>query len=147
MRPARLCRLRRLSARSLALCWRCVEHMSAQPQSCKTPTADWLNFSVFAVGRCGRIRICPRTSTGKVRRAAVREWLASRTENGRSTSVASTDWMLALIARITGEGLPHDADTHGSNQDLRLAEDLRLDSLGRVQLFDALEQTVGEGAR
>lgn len=87
----------------------------------------------------------PRTSTGKVRRAAVREWLAGRTENGRSTSVASTDWMLVLIARITGEGVPHDADAHGPNHDLRLAEDLRLDSLGRVQLFDALEQTVGAG--
>jgi long-chain acyl-CoA synthetase len=83
----------------------------------------------------------PRTSTGKVRRAAVREWLASRMENGRSTSVASTDWLLALIARITGEGLPHDADV----RDLRLGEDLRLDSLGRVQLFDALEQAVGVG--
>jgi long-chain acyl-CoA synthetase len=87
----------------------------------------------------------PRTSTGKVRRAAVREWLASQAESGRSTSVASSDWILALIAHITGEGLPHDTDVDDSNHDLRLAEDLRLDSLGRVQLFDALEQWLGEG--
>jgi len=83
----------------------------------------------------------PRTSTGKIKRAAVTTWLASREANdGRSSATAGTDWLLALIARITGEGLPA---TQTQNQDLRLAEDLRLDSLGRVQLMAALEERLG----
>jgi long-chain acyl-CoA synthetase len=86
----------------------------------------------------------PRTSTGKVKRAAVITWLANReAEAGRATSVASADWLLALIARITGEGLPDDQEALGPNRDLLLAEDLRLDSLGRVQLLDALEERLG----
>ncbi|MBB5328856.1 AMP-binding protein [Tunturiibacter gelidoferens] len=83
----------------------------------------------------------PRTSTGKIKRAAVTTWLASREANdGRSSASAGTDWLLTLIARITGEGLP---TTQAQNQDLRLAEDLRLDSLGRVQLMAALEERLG----
>jgi long-chain acyl-CoA synthetase len=83
----------------------------------------------------------PRTSTGKIKRAAVATWLASREANdGRSSPSAGTDWLLTLIARITGEGLPA---TQTQNQDLRLAEDLRLDSLGRVQLMAALEERLG----
>ncbi|WP_433967906.1 AMP-binding protein [Tunturiibacter gelidiferens] len=88
----------------------------------------------------------PRTSTGKVKRAAVAKWLASREANngGAATSTSalpSTDWLLTLIAQITREAIP--AEQQASNQDLRLAEDLRLDSLGRVQLQDALEQRLG----
>jgi long-chain acyl-CoA synthetase len=88
----------------------------------------------------------PRTSTGKIKRAAVATWLAGREANdGRATAVAGTDWLLTLIARITGEGLPTEGETQNptQNQDLRLAEDLRLDSLGRVQLQDALEEKLG----
>ena len=86
----------------------------------------------------------PRTSTGKVKRAAVTAWLASREkEAGRTSPVAEADWLLALIAQITGEGLTSGQETRGAKGDLRLSEDLRLDSLGRVQLLDALEQRLG----
>ena len=83
----------------------------------------------------------PRTSTGKVRRAAVAAWLAGRdAEAGIDSSVASADWLLALIARITGENPSGEED---ANRDLLLAEDLHLDSLGRVQLLEALEERLG----
>ena len=86
----------------------------------------------------------PRTSTGKVKRAAVTAWLAEReTDAGMVTSVASADWLLGLIGRITGEGPPDDRGGAGLNHDLLLAEDLHLDSLGRVQLLDALEERLG----
>ena len=86
----------------------------------------------------------PRTSTGKVKRATVTAWLAERESGvGRATSVASTDWLLTLIARITGEGPPDNHEPLGQNHDLLLAEDLHLDSLGRVQLLDALEERLG----
>jgi long-chain acyl-CoA synthetase len=85
----------------------------------------------------------PRTSTGKVRRKAVAEWLS----NWRSTEVGSrpptgafypsSDWLLALVMQISGETPP------GSGDGLRLAEDLHLDSLGRVQLAAAIEQKLG----
>jgi long-chain acyl-CoA synthetase len=85
----------------------------------------------------------PRTSTGKVKRAVVTAWLASRDgETGRATSDAGTDWLLALVAHITGEGVPGNQEARSLN-DLRLSEDLRLDSLGRVQLLDALEERLG----
>ncbi|MCU1225332.1 MAG: Long-chain-fatty-acid--CoA ligase [Edaphobacter sp.] len=86
----------------------------------------------------------PRTSTAKVKRAVVTAWLANReAEAERATSAASTDWLLVLIASITGEDPPGDQEAPASNRDLLLAEDLHLDSLGRVQLFDALEQRWG----
>ena len=85
----------------------------------------------------------PRTSTGKVRRKAVAEWLA----NKQSAAVGSrppagafspsSDWLLALVTQISGEAPP------GSGDGLRLAEDLHLDSLGRVQLAAAIEQKLG----
>ena len=86
----------------------------------------------------------PRTSTGKVRRKAVEAWLAriqeaARTGNTGSAGAfgAKADWLLALIAQITGEG-------HlGVGDELRLTEDLHLDSLGRVQLAAAIEERVG----
>ncbi|MDQ1454091.1 MAG: long-chain acyl-CoA synthetase, partial [Acidobacteriaceae bacterium] len=85
----------------------------------------------------------PRTSTGKVKRAVVTAWLASQEEKaGRAASASGTDWLLALITHVTGEGLPGDQEGRNSN-DLRLSEDLRLDSLGRVQLLDALEERLG----
>jgi long-chain acyl-CoA synthetase len=89
----------------------------------------------------------PRTSTGKVRRKAVAEWLrktqtaaASRgaaTTNGIGASVASGDWLLGLIALITGDS------QSGAGDELRLTEDLHLDSLGRVQLAAAIEDRLG----
>jgi long-chain acyl-CoA synthetase len=85
----------------------------------------------------------PRTSTGKVRRKAVAAWVAETTaaKNGTGTAggaaAAPSDWLLALIAHITGEAPP------GTEDDLRLAEDLHLDSLGRVQLAAAIEEKLG----
>ena len=85
----------------------------------------------------------PRTSTGKVKRAVVSAWLArQQRETGKATAGAGTDWLLASITHITGEGVPSIAGISSPN-DLRLSEDLRLDSLGRVQLLDALEERLG----
>jgi long-chain acyl-CoA synthetase len=85
----------------------------------------------------------PRTSTGKVRRKAVALWVAETTaaKNGTGavsgTSGAPSDWLLALIAQTSGEVPP------GNGDELRLAEDLHLDSLGRVQLSAAIEEKLG----
>jgi long-chain acyl-CoA synthetase len=91
----------------------------------------------------------PRTSTGKVRRKAVAEWLAGiqaaakaagNGESGAATAgafAASADWLLTLIAEITGE------TPTGVGDELRLSEDLQLDSLGRLQLAAALEERLG----
>ncbi len=98
----------------------------------------------------------PRTSTGKVRRKAVAEWLTGiqaagstaftgdTAATGANAFGASSDWLLALIAQITGEAPASVGD------ELRLTEDLHLDSLGRVQLAAALEERLGiapEGVR
>ena len=91
----------------------------------------------------------PRTSTGKVRRKPVAEWLAriqtaavtpgsgEAASNGKPAFGPSSDWLLALIAQITGEAHP------GVGDELRLTEDLHLDSLGRVQLGAAIEERLG----
>jgi long-chain acyl-CoA synthetase len=89
----------------------------------------------------------PRTSTGKVRRKAVSAWLAgiqtaaaaSYTSEAATASAfgVSSDWLLKLIAEISGEA------PRGVGDELRLSEDLLLDSLGRVQLAAALEERLG----
>jgi long-chain acyl-CoA synthetase len=87
----------------------------------------------------------PRTSTGKVRRRPVAAWLdriqaAAATANEGATESAfapSSDWLLTLIAQITG------VSNLGVGDELRLAEDLHLDSLGRVQLAAAIEEKLG----
>jgi long-chain acyl-CoA synthetase len=86
----------------------------------------------------------PRTSTGKVRRKAVAAWLAeiqaaatAPKAAGAKAFGASADWLLALIAQITGVA------PSGVGDELRLTEDLQLDSLGRVQLAAALEERLG----
>jgi long-chain acyl-CoA synthetase len=91
----------------------------------------------------------PRTSTGKVKRKAVAAWLAGIQAAASSTGTgdaamagscafgASADWLLALIAEISGEA------PRGVGDELRLTEDLQLDSLGRVQLAAALEERLG----
>ncbi len=91
----------------------------------------------------------PRTSTGKVRRKPVAAWLAriqtaaatpsrgKAATNGDHAFGPSADWLLALIAQITGEAHP------GVGDELRLTEDLHLDSLGRVQLASAIEERLG----
>ena len=90
----------------------------------------------------------PRTSTGKVRRKPVAAWLARIQAAAATTSNSaqgahegefgpSSDWLLTLIAQITGEAHP------GVGDELRLSEDLHLDSLGRVQLSAAIEERLG----
>ena len=91
----------------------------------------------------------PRTPTGKVKRKPVAAWLAriqskaSTAGNGaahvsaESAFAPSSDWLLALIAQISGESHT------GAGDQLRLTEDLRLDSLGRVQLAAAIEERLG----
>jgi long-chain acyl-CoA synthetase len=86
----------------------------------------------------------PRTSTGKVRRKTVAAWLdgvqAAAVGNVPGTAANSSaggDWLLALLSEIAGEMPP------GAGDDLRLSEDLHLDSLGRVQLEAALEERLG----
>ena len=91
----------------------------------------------------------PRTSTGKVRRKVVAAWLekmqarAATSHNGTASNHrngsfgASEDWLLALIAQISGEDHP------GVGDELHLTEDLHLDSLGRVQLAAAIEDKLG----
>ena len=91
----------------------------------------------------------PRTSTGKVKRKPVAAWLARiqtaaatpssgrAATNGDHAFGPSSDWLLALIAQITGEAHP------GVGDELRLTEDLHLDSLGRVQLASAIEERLG----
>lgn len=78
----------------------------------------------------------PRTSTGKVQRRRVTEWInAQRPENGGPD--AGSDGLLALILSITG------ARPAKTGNDAWLQEDLQLDSLGRVQLQAELEQKLG----
>jgi len=82
----------------------------------------------------------PRTSTGKIRRKAVAEWLATRSSTTGATESAHgpfSDWLVALIAHISGD------TPRGIGDDLLLSEDLHLDSLGRVQLAAALEESMG----
>jgi long-chain acyl-CoA synthetase len=95
----------------------------------------------------------PRTSTGKVKRKPVAAWLArmqaaSATSNaaahpngaghhGNGALGPSSDWLLALIAQISGEAPP------GVGDELRLTEDFHLDSLSRVQLAAAIEERLG----
>ncbi|HXR37571.1 MAG TPA: AMP-binding protein [Terracidiphilus sp.] len=88
----------------------------------------------------------PRTSTGKIRRKVVAAWLArvqaasasnGNDHNGNNAFGASSDWLLALIAQITGEA------PIGVGDELHLTEDLHLDSLGRVQLAAAIEERLG----
>ena len=83
----------------------------------------------------------PRTSTGKVRRKVVAAWLArvqaASARPWAGSDSAESDWLLSLMAQITGERPP------GVGDELRLTEDLHLDSLGRVQLAAALEERLG----
>jgi long-chain acyl-CoA synthetase len=83
----------------------------------------------------------PFTSTGKLLRKNVAEWacatLLSQQQGASSRTIAGGDALLRTIAGITGETL-----AEGDDQ-LRLSEDLYLDSLGRVQLQSVLEQQLG----
>ena len=81
----------------------------------------------------------PYTSTGKLLRRKVAEWACAALA-GRDASASGAgdlDPLLSLIASITGTEPSHATDAS------LLSEDLRLDSLGRVQLQSALEQRLG----
>jgi long-chain acyl-CoA synthetase len=90
----------------------------------------------------------PRTSTGKVRRKTVVEWVASRSagngvssgESPGKTPEQMSDWLYALVAEIAGE-------QPAGEDDLRLSEDFHLDSLGRVQLAAALEERMTDAPK
>ncbi|MGA7521170.1 MAG: AMP-binding protein [Acidobacteriaceae bacterium] len=78
----------------------------------------------------------PRTSTGKVRRPKVTEWVNAQ-RPGERDGAAAADPLLSLILSISHASADHAGD------DARLSEDLGLDSLGRVQLQSELEQRLG----
>ena len=78
----------------------------------------------------------PRTSTGKIRRSKVTEWVNAQRESADSAS-ASSDPLLALVVVITG------AKPANQTDGARLVEDLQLDSLERVQLQAEIEQRMG----
>lgn len=80
----------------------------------------------------------PYTSTGKLLRRNIRDWACRIARGDVAESPQSEDFLLATVASITGES----AATNGSDN-LRLSEDLHLDSLGRVQLASAIEQRTG----
>ncbi len=83
----------------------------------------------------------PYTSTGKLLRRRIRDWAcAALTQQERRVGAQVADpllGLLGLIAEITGAGAAQGGD------ELRLSEDLYLDSLGRVQLASAIEQRMG----
>lgn len=84
----------------------------------------------------------PFTSTGKLLKRKIAAWACAEIE-GRAAAVdgdsatATNDELIAMIAAATGEK-PERADDAA-----RLTEDLRLDSLGRVQLASEIEQRLG----
>lgn len=74
----------------------------------------------------------PRTPTQKVRKPVVAEAIKSWQQNG-SSSPDRTDTLAQLVARVSGEAA-------GSLQSsANLTTDLKLDSLGRVELLSAIE--------
>ena len=82
----------------------------------------------------------PYTTTGKLLRREIRDWACNAVRGeGRSTPLRE-DVLLETISSITGEPPPA-----SGKDELRLTEDLHLDSLGRVQLASALEQRTGLG--
>ena len=80
----------------------------------------------------------PYTSTGKLLRRTIRDWACQALGAAHADPAKSDDILLTLIASITGEPIAATRDDH-----LRLAEDLHLDSLARVQLASAIEQRTG----
>lgn len=83
----------------------------------------------------------PYTSTGKLQRRKVASWicseLGSQLQERGATASDNADALLLMIAEITGEPVLSGGDA------LLLSEELHLDSLGRVQLQAALEESLG----
>jgi len=84
----------------------------------------------------------PRTSTGKVKRGVVADWVrrTHAVESGEAVVADSGggDWLLGLVTEIAGERPAEAGDG------ARLSEDFHLDSLGRVQLAAALEERLAD---
>ena len=80
----------------------------------------------------------PYTSTGKLLRRSVRDWACGAVRGQGAGTAKSEDFLLETISSITGESV-----FANGVDDLRLSEDLHLDSLGRVQLVSAIEQRTG----
>lgn len=82
----------------------------------------------------------PYTSTGKLLRRKVNDWVCQNFQTRQISGQSSTnlpprrDVILDLLAAVTGEAVANPNDA------MRLTEDLHLDSLGRVELQSALEQ-------
>jgi long-chain acyl-CoA synthetase len=78
----------------------------------------------------------PYTSTGKLLRRQVRARVCAALAGQAAGAGAASDVLLESIAGVTGERVP-------GGDELRLSEDLHLDSLGRVQLQSEVEQRLG----
>ncbi len=78
----------------------------------------------------------PYTTTGKLLRRKIAEWACGILE-GRQVSDMGADALLTMIASVTGEQVGE------VNDHSLLSEDLRLDSLGKVQLQSAIDQKLG----
>ena len=84
--------------------------------------------------------VFPYTSTGKLLRRTVRDWACGELAGRRVGVGGDTSSLLAAVAEVTSESV----DAGGKAEDeLRLTEDLHLDSLGRVQLQSLLERRMG----
>ena len=79
----------------------------------------------------------PYTSTGKLLKRNVRDWACRELSRAKGEALPTGDGLRAIISSITGEEGPAGGD------ELRLSEDLHLDSLGRVQLASLIEQKTG----
>ncbi len=75
----------------------------------------------------------PRTATQKIKKALVAERIAAAPLN-RPLEPAPTDQLAVLIARVSGEAVS------AVDRKAKLASDLKLDSLGRVELLSAIEE-------
>jgi long-chain acyl-CoA synthetase len=79
----------------------------------------------------------PRTSTGKIQRGKVAQWVNAHALSEQQTKQEGGDALTELISRIARSTPANVSD------DARLDEDFHLDSLGRVQLQSELEQLTG----
>lgn len=80
----------------------------------------------------------PRTSTGKVQLRPLIDWINRPDDQFPPAATApANDPLIAILTEITGRQPENVTDT------ARIEEDFGLDSLGRVQLQDRLETTLG----
>jgi long-chain acyl-CoA synthetase len=79
----------------------------------------------------------PHTSTGKLLRRQIAAWACAAIVGRQVVGAVGGDELLAMVAEVTGEAAGRSDDA------ARLSEDLRLDSLGRVQLQTMIEQRLG----